>query len=160
MADALKDVFNKLNKGVKIAKAKTKEITDTIKLKSEIKETEEEIKKKFQRIGEIIFIRAGMEHIEIEEIKKIIEEIENLYRKITDIEKKIEEAELVSLRETYGEDMALCPSCKAVNKAGDKFCVKCGTLIKIESEAKICKTCGYKNPIEAKFCRRCGRPIN
>jgi ribosomal protein L40E len=160
MPDFIKDVSSKISKGIKVAKAKTKEFADTIKLKSEMKETEEEIRKNFQRIGEIVFITIASGNINIEEIGKIVNEVENLYRKITDIDQKIQEAELITIKEKYGDDIIICSKCKAVNKNDAKFCVGCGTSLETEKEeVKICPTCQCENPKSASFCRRCGRAI-
>lgn len=160
MSDEVKDLLGKLGKGVKFVKVKTKGIADSIKLKSEIKETEEEIRKKLQRIGEIVFNLTAKEQIKIEEIDRIILEIEGCYKKIRSIEKELEEIELATVREAKGPDAILCPTCKAINKIGDNFCISCGKSFKSDEDVKVCFTCEFRNPQTANYCKRCGRPLN
>ncbi len=44
-----------------------------------------------------------------------------------------------------------CPSCGAETKAGNRFCIKCGTPLE-----PTCAACGALNEPSAKFCGQCG----
>ncbi|WP_338207644.1 double zinc ribbon domain-containing protein [Lactiplantibacillus paraxiangfangensis] len=49
----------------------------------------------------------------------------------------------------------VCPNCKAVNKAGAKFCVSCGTKL-----GKECPNCHAAVGLDTKFCPECGTDLN
>jgi hypothetical protein len=48
-----------------------------------------------------------------------------------------------------------CPKCQAENRAGAKFCLKCGAGIEQE-----CPECGRTLPAEAVFCDECGHDVS
>jgi len=48
----------------------------------------------------------------------------------------------------------VCPSCKAQNLAGSKFCNKCGTSLDTS-----CPSCGNDNPPGSAFCANCGQKL-
>jgi len=47
-----------------------------------------------------------------------------------------------------------CPSCKAENREGVKFCEHCGASIEL-----ICHNCGAHVPPDRKFCGECGHSL-
>lgn len=49
----------------------------------------------------------------------------------------------------------ICPNCKAVNNAGAKFCVSCGTKL-----GKECPNCHAAVGLDTKFCPECGTDLN
>ena len=53
-----------------------------------------------------------------------------------------------------------CPSCKAQNLAGAKFCSNCGQAIPQKPVPLICPTCGTELTPGARFCSNCGTPMN
>jgi len=53
-----------------------------------------------------------------------------------------------------------CPKCGAVNPAGAKFCLSCGSpLTAPQPQGVTCPKCGHVNPPGAKFCLNCGTPL-
>jgi class 3 adenylate cyclase/tetratricopeptide (TPR) repeat protein len=48
----------------------------------------------------------------------------------------------------------ICPSCRAENRAGRKFCAQCGTLL-----ATACPACGAPNEPGERFCGECGAAL-
>lgn len=55
------------------------------------------------------------------------------------------------------EGQVICPSCRAVNGAGAKFCNSCGA--KLQQTLGVCPSCGTDNQPGAKFCCNCGKPL-
>jgi membrane protease subunit (stomatin/prohibitin family) len=56
-----------------------------------------------------------------------------------------------------------CPSCQALNAAGQKFCSKCGTVLSGTPTApsaaaaeNTCPSCATVNPPGQAFCGQCG----
>jgi len=47
-----------------------------------------------------------------------------------------------------------CPRCEHENKAGRKFCSKCGTPLE-----NVCPKCGCKNDPDDEFCGECGTKL-
>jgi class 3 adenylate cyclase/tetratricopeptide (TPR) repeat protein len=47
-----------------------------------------------------------------------------------------------------------CPSCRAENDEGRRFCGECGTPLAVS-----CASCGFSNGPGAKFCGGCGQPL-
>ena len=47
-----------------------------------------------------------------------------------------------------------CPNCGADNRAGRKFCSRCGSPL-----ARTCPTCGAANEPDDRFCGECGAPL-
>src|SRR5919201_1387806 len=47
-----------------------------------------------------------------------------------------------------------CPACGAENKAGRKFCSRCGAAL-----ARACPACGAANDPEDSFCGECGSAL-
>ncbi len=47
-----------------------------------------------------------------------------------------------------------CPSCRAANRGGRRFCAQCGAALPV-----ICATCGFANEAKEKFCGGCGAPL-
>ncbi|MGH7124830.1 MAG: zinc-ribbon domain-containing protein, partial [Stellaceae bacterium] len=48
----------------------------------------------------------------------------------------------------------ICTKCGTENRAGRKFCLKCGTTL-----ANGCPNCGAQNESEADFCGNCGSAL-
>ena len=55
--------------------------------------------------------------------------------------------------------MNACPSCKAENPAGSKFCAGCGAALPKTPIAIRCASCGADSPEGSRFCKGCGRPV-
>ena len=126
MADFPDKVFKGVDKGFKSFTSKSKEILATARIKSEIKNVQASIQKKFESLGKKVYGMVCNATLKEEEIKKECEEISLLYKKITELEAEIEKIEEDSLKRRHGEDAILCPKCKTANKADDKFCRNCG----------------------------------
>jgi len=47
-----------------------------------------------------------------------------------------------------------CPSCRAENPPGSRFCAQCGAEI-----AVVCAACGVGNPLGSRYCTRCGTAL-
>lgn len=55
--------------------------------------------------------------------------------------------------------MSSCPSCKAENAAGSKFCAGCGAALPKMPVPVRCAACGAESPEGSRFCKGCGRPV-
>jgi len=104
------------NTGKQVAK-KTKEITDTVQLKSQIATEKETIERLYASIGKQVF-EAGEE----EDEKKFFTEFGSI-RKSMDKKKELEE-ELTSL-----DGCRYCPECGARIEKSSLYCSRCGAKI-------------------------------
>ena len=48
-----------------------------------------------------------------------------------------------------------CPSCRAINAVGARFCQQCGTSL----TPSVCAQCGTTLQAGAKFCGQCGKTV-
>jgi len=48
-----------------------------------------------------------------------------------------------------------CPSCRADNPQGNRYCTRCGSALPLD-----CSACGRSNPPGARFCGGCGTPFD
>jgi hypothetical protein len=55
--------------------------------------------------------------------------------------------------------MSLCPSCKAENPQGSKFCAGCGAALPKMPVNVRCGACGAESPEGSRFCKSCGKPV-
>ena len=55
----------------------------------------------------------------------------------------------------------MCPSCGAVRKPTDKFCMKCGCRFELAGPgtALTCPSCGAERKPSDKFCMKCGHKL-
>ena len=104
------------NTGKQVAK-KTKEITDTVQLKSQLATEKETIERLYASIGKQVF-EAGEE----EDEKKFFTEFGSI-RKSMDKKKELEE-ELTSL-----DGCRYCPECGARIEKSSLYCSRCGAKI-------------------------------
>jgi len=161
MADFPEKVIGGISKGFRTLGSKSKEFLAVSKIRGEIRNIEASIQNKFESLGKKIYGMVNKGMLNEEEIKKDCEEISLLFKKITELEEEIKRTEKETLRERYGEEVILCPTCKAPNKSGDKFCNRCGSslIIEIKQGERRCPSCNTLLQQEAKFCSRCGKKV-
>lgn len=161
MAEFFEKVTGSLNKGLKTITSKSKEFLETTKLKSEIRNMEEAIQKRFQALGKKVFEMINKKTFSEEALRIDYGEITALYKKITELEEAIKQVEQEVLKMRYGADTVMCTKCGASNKSGDKFCMSCGSTITIEDKPKdkTCSTCSAPIKEGSKFCSRCGASL-
>jgi len=161
MTDIFEKIKDGIDKGIKTVSSKGKELIETSKLKSEIKDIQNTIDKKFQALGKRVFEMLNRGALNEEELKVECKEIGSLFRRIVELEEALKRLELEALRMRYGEDVVKCPKCGAINKSDAKFCMGCGSSLVVEFkvEGKSCSVCGALVKEEAKFCPKCGGKI-
>ena len=160
MANVFNKVTGSIDKGIKTVSSKGKELIETKKLKSEIKDVKNSIESRFQSLGKKVFEMLNREALSEDELRLDCKEIASLFRKVTDLENTIRQIELETLKAKYGFDIVICPKCGTPNKSDAKFCMNCG--YKIENEktgGRTCPVCGVHVKEGTKFCPRCGTKI-
>ncbi len=112
------------SKATKIAKVKSGEIYEVTKLNLSVNECEAKIEKMFKNAGVLCYrdFESGVELSE--DIKLIMEDIDNKYKEIEALKARINEIKSV----------LTCPSCGASNTNDAKFCNACGKNLKDISE--------------------------
>jgi hypothetical protein len=61
----------------------------------------------------------------------------------------------VDIVRTMAGFLTACSTCKKSNKAGGRYCIYCGSILK----PVYCSSCGKANPDELTQCLECGNPI-
>ena len=139
--------------------SKAKTTSDNAKLKNQIRTNEKSI--------ESLVLQIGNRYLE-----KCTDEVDPEYADlITEIRRL--QAENAELNQTIAANSApagskQCSNCGQYNAPEAKFCVSCGTELKIpepvaeEAPAadKYCTSCGGANSATAAFCVHCGKPFD
>ncbi|MEW5804966.1 MAG: zinc ribbon domain-containing protein [bacterium] len=161
MADIFEKITGKIDKGIKAVSSKGKELIETTKLKSEIKDVQNFIESRFQALGKKVFEMLNRGALNEDDLREDYGEIASLFKQITELEDSIKKAELEALKMRFGADAIMCSKCGSPNRPGDKFCSSCGSAIvtNVISEGKSCPTCGASLKEDAKFCVKCGGKV-
>jgi NADH pyrophosphatase NudC (nudix superfamily) len=132
--DLLSRLSRTLRSGAETLVQETKELTRIGKLKVELLSLENERSRKFEEIGRLahtLYKEGGT----IEQLHEHFEAIDEIEAKIDAKNKEIEKAppeeKLAQADETPEESVSLyCSQCGAMADADDRFCSKCGNLLK------------------------------
>lgn len=89
------------------------------KLKLKAAQINSEIKDKYTKLGEMIYVMAKSDEKHTEEFDLMVEEIDALYAKRDEVKAAIDE-----LRQ-----LIACPNCGERTKNDNSFCPKCGTKL-------------------------------
>lgn len=161
------DLFNKLkqglDKGVTAASAKSKEVIESTKLKSQIRDLQGRKREVLEELGNIVyamFLQGSFDEARVREQCSAVVAVDG------QIKEKEAEVEVVHVKaqEAMGKPrMSGVCACGAELPVGAKFCGKCGRQIEAapapppEAAASTCPGCGAALSPGAKFCPRCGR---
>lgn len=120
------DFFEKLgntitNTSKDVAK-KTKDLTETAKLNSQISKEESAIEHKYCEIGRIFYEKYGA--TEDSQLKELCSEIKDRFEKIKELKKQLN-----SLK-----GLIICPRCGKENASTSSFCCSCGETLKQKDE--------------------------
>lgn len=148
-----KDLGKKISTASQEVVKKTQDMTDTMKLKSEISNEEKKINSAYLIIGQKYFdLHSASPN---EEFIEYINSIKNSMDKITELKQEI----------VKRSGKKTCPQCNFEIEDKATFCPNCGTKQVVE-EAKIevdtveinnaCKNCGEALENGAVFCSNCG----
>lgn len=148
------DLSRSLEKAGKETLQKGKDMTETMRLNSQISEAEKGIKNCCQEIGEI-YLSLHRDDYE-EDYSEVMEKIQSFESQITSCKKRLDE-----LQKMEGNR---CAKCGAVLPEGAKFCGSCGAPVEDKQEvsdepAKLCPACGAKLEENASFCVECGHKL-
>lgn len=134
MADFFEKMKDGFNKGVATVSTGSKTVLEKTKLNSIIKSLEDEKVQLAAILGNKVFAYC-QENAEGDiprtEVVDICGQIENRNVQIEEHKKRIEEldAEMNQVMGTGATNVSTTCSCGHVNKAGAKFCVKCGNKL-------------------------------
>ena len=109
------DTIINIKEAVGVIGKKTSKVVDASKLKLSAAEIESEIKKSFEKLGEIVY-QNGVNDESKDSITTCITNIDKLYVKLDDIKSKIASA----------KNKKKCPNCDFENESEAVFCSKCG----------------------------------
>lgn len=137
------DFFKKVSDGVS---QKATDVSATMRLNSQIKSNEEELRKTLQSLGETYYNNAkeGTEG----DYTVLIARVDELKGEIASCKEQ-----LIDLK-----GMIQCPKCGAELEKGARFCVQCGYELPVPVK-KVCAGCGAELQEGAKFCTKCGTKV-
>jgi F0F1-type ATP synthase alpha subunit len=129
----LKDSFTK---GLATINVKTSNFMEENKLKTYITTLESEIERLKLEVGEAVYEGWKQDTFSLNSVEEQLNSIKAKNATITEVQKQIEslaqtEKEILGADHTENTARMFCPQCGAENKAGYRFCEKCGT--KLES---------------------------
>lgn len=137
------DFFKKVSDGVS---QKATDVSATMRLNSQIKSNEEELRKTLQSLGETYYNNAkeGTEG----DYTALIARVDELKADIDSCKEQ-----LIDLK-----GMIQCPKCGAELEKGARFCIQCGYELPVPVK-KVCAGCGAELQEGAKFCTKCGTKV-
>ena len=156
--------FDQLAEGLsKVAKdisGRAQGISEQVKLRSKIRESQSLIEKTYTEIGRLFAeAHADDENSEFASQFSVIREAKAAIESLEEELKKLKKAET-------------CPVCGAEVSKDAQFCPKCGAKIEREeaadetleeeepaAEKKTCSVCGEELEADAEFCTSCGAPV-
>lgn len=95
---------------------KTGQLADTVKMKYAIASEESELKKKYERIGEMVYRAKSGDGELSDEINTICDDIQLTLEKITDLKERLQVI----------KNKKSCPHCGAEIAADSPYCSACG----------------------------------
>lgn len=138
---------------------KARQTSDNAKLKSQIKTNEKTI--------EDLVLQVGYRYLE-----RVSTEVDPEYADLIGEIRRLQD-ENAALKNTIAANSApagsrQCTNCGQYNAPEAKFCVSCGSELKlpdpvqepVAAPEKFCTSCGGANEPDAAFCVHCGRPFN
>ena len=163
------DLFNKLkqglDKGVTAASVKSKEVIESTKLKSQIRDLQGRKRESLEELGNIVytmFLQGSFDESRVREKAAAVAALDDQIK-----QKEAEEKDIhLKAQEAMGKPkMGGVCSCGAELPVGAKFCGKCGRKIEAapapppNAATNTCPGCGAALNPGTKFCARCGRQI-
>lgn len=153
----LKGFGKKLSDAAKSTAKKSEEMIETGKIKSKIRDAENNIEKMKLSIGEAAYSKFKEGGKTFPEAEEICSGIDVVYESIKEYEEKI-----LSLKH-----IRICPGCSSEVEDTVAFCAKCGhkfePLPVIEEEEEVdelkCKACGAHLEQGVAFCGGCGAKV-
>ena len=126
---------------------KTKEVSDKVKINSQISDEEKKLENTYCQIGKLYVEKHTYDYEP--EFAQMVQFVVETEKRIEEYKKQIQE-----LKKTN-----TCPNCGAEVPKDNQFCSSCGTAIPQESNKIFCRNCG--NPMEPglKFCTNCGTQV-
>ena len=152
----LKDTITDTGKDLS---SKAKQSSDNAKLKNQVKTNEKSI--------ENLVLQIGYRYLE-----KASDEIDPEYADLVTEIRRLQD-ENAALKNSIAANSApagsrQCTNCGQYNAPEAKFCVSCGTELKLPDPVvedapapeKFCSSCGGANTSSAAFCVHCGKPFD
>lgn len=119
------DTIINIKEAVDMIGKKTGKVVDVSKLKLSAAEVESDIKKSFEKLGEIVY-NKGIDEISNEDITKCISHIDKLYVKLGEIKNRIAQT----------KNRKKCPNCDFENDNEALFCSRCGKKLLDDKDSK------------------------
>lgn len=128
MADFFNKMKESLDKGVSTISAKSQELVETTKIKTEISNLKQKHNQAISELGNLVYVMMGGSGLDEEKIRTKCEQILLLEDQI-----KAKEKEMQLIHQKAQENVAEAPpaqlicQCGTPYQEGDKFCGKCGS---------------------------------
>jgi len=154
------DFFDKLSKTItstsKDVAKKTKDLTETAKIHSQINSEQKKIEENKAKIGNIYY--SQYKDAMLENLIPLCNEVDEAYKKIESYK-----AQIIEIK-----GVVSCPNCGSELPEDSSFCSKCGTKIErvaknrevVETEDILrCPNCQSEITNEMLFCNECGNSL-
>ena len=137
VAGFLDKVVVGLNKGVNAFSEGSKLLVEKATLNSQIQDTEKEKNKLLQSMGTLVFNLIVNGEIQLEQCNGMCTEIAAYNKKIGELQQqlqaldaaKVQQPQYVAPEAQAPQDGGIQCQCGCINKAGAKFCSKCGQAL-------------------------------
>lgn len=128
---------------------KTKDVSESVKVSSLIRDEEVKLKEAYQKIGQYYY--ENMRNLSDEAIEILCKGIDERKSRLAEYNGQLRQL----------KKLITCSNCGTANPADALFCVGCGAKLKKEESAisyeqKVCPNCGMAMDEDQIFCTNCG----
>jgi|GEM_PF-241405 len=131
------------------AYAKTKDVTDIVKINSMISEQQKVLNQYYMDLGKKYYDSANVDEISVPDQLELFKKIHETIAAIGVYNEQIKALKGVEK----------CPYCNGDIVAGSQFCSHCGNKI-VKTERPKCSVCGAPLENDALFCTNCGAKVD
>ncbi len=126
MADFFEKVRREIDKGITTISAKSKEMLETTKLKSQIGTLQEQKRSALEELGNIVYVMFHKGAFDEERIKLKCEALAGLDKQIEEKDEELQRIHLEAKQTLGGPNTVARCDCGAEIYEGAKFCRQCG----------------------------------
>lgn len=154
MSDLIDKLQKNLDRGIGSLSSKVSETMETMRIKSDISRTADEIRQELLELGNDVFSMYLEDVVDKEKVWRKCATIKDLKTRLAGLEHRLSVVRQGSLSQVI-----TCAECGTALTPEMQFCSGCGKKAPADLPQNTCSNCGTELPPQAKFCRACGAKV-